>query len=160
MELWFYLGCGCLGWSADSLGMSTPETRKGLLFYFAVGLWGVVALESDLANTENLVKIEASDWSRTWNAGFSLLERSLRILLMGYPYDLDIWRCPPWSSWRRCACWSMVSLLGWGGLTTVREHPPQSLTFISDKPTNRYWILIVDIIWSFLKISLPISISI
>ena len=42
--------------------MPTPETRKGLLFYFAVGLWGVVAHESDLANTENLVKIEASDW--------------------------------------------------------------------------------------------------
>ena len=42
--------------------MPTPETHKGLLFYFAVGLWGVVALGSDLVNTKNLVKIEASDW--------------------------------------------------------------------------------------------------
>ena len=31
-------------------------------------------------------------------------------------------------------------------MTTVCEHPPQSLTFISDEPTNRYRISIVDIL--------------
>ena len=31
-------------------------------------------------------------------------------------------------------------------MTTVCEHPPQSLTFISDEPTNRYRISIVEIL--------------
>ena len=44
-----------------------------------------------LANPENPAEIEASHWSRAQNAGFSLVERSVRKFLKGVP--LQSWTC-------------------------------------------------------------------
>ena len=41
----------------------------------------------DLANTKNIIEIEASDWSRAQNPGFSLVERPLNFFLRGFPFD-------------------------------------------------------------------------
>ena len=55
---------------------------------------GTLALDwytLDLVNSEKLAKIEASDWSRGQNAGFSLVERSLRKL--SRVVTLQTWTC-------------------------------------------------------------------
>ena len=44
---------------------------------------------SNLADAGNFAEIEASDWSRAQNAGFSLVERSQENFQRGYPYDPD-----------------------------------------------------------------------
>ena len=46
-------------------------------------------LGSNLAEAEYFAEIEASDWSRAQNAGFSLVERSQENFQRGYPYDPD-----------------------------------------------------------------------
>ena len=43
----------------------------------------------DSAKAKNLAEIEAPDWSRAQNAGFSLVERSQENFQRGYPYDPD-----------------------------------------------------------------------
>ena len=52
--------------------------------------WGT----PDLINKKNLAKIEASDWSRAQNAGFSLVERSHRKFSKGVP--LGYCSCVNW----------------------------------------------------------------
>ena len=60
----FNLGVGLLGEVPTVLECPPQRSVRASYFIVAVGLWGVVSLESDLGNIENLVKIEASDWSR------------------------------------------------------------------------------------------------
>ena len=46
-------------------------------------------MDSNLADAGYFAEIEASDWSRAQNAGFSLVERSQENFQRGYPYDPD-----------------------------------------------------------------------
>ena len=63
--------------------IGTPVT----LVCQSIGTFALDWYTPDLANTENLAEMEAPDWSRAQNAGFSLVERSLRNFQRGYPLN-------------------------------------------------------------------------
>ena len=61
-----------------SMTRQTSENHPRSTFTAQIGWWS-----PDLVNVKKLAEIRACDWSRAQNAGFSLVERSLRKFLKG-----------------------------------------------------------------------------